>query len=91
MFRWGQLTWLDREGNKLETVGEPAQIFPENSLSPDNKRAVATVRSENGRDNLWIYDLARVLVVGLRSALKGSVSLYGLQTDIRNVCNGNVS
>ena len=54
-----QLTWFDRQGNKLETVGEPARFFQRISLSPDGERALATVRSENGRDNVWIYDLVR--------------------------------
>jgi serine/threonine protein kinase len=54
-----QLTWFDRQGNKLEAVGEPARFFQRISLSPDGKRVLATVRSDNGRDNLWIYDLVR--------------------------------
>jgi eukaryotic-like serine/threonine-protein kinase len=54
-----QLTWFDRQGNKLEIVGEPARFYQAISLSPDGTRAVATVRSPNGRDNLWMYDLAR--------------------------------
>ncbi len=54
-----QLTWFDRQGNKLEIVGEPARFFQRISLSPDGKRSLATVRSDNGSDNLFIYDLAR--------------------------------
>jgi serine/threonine protein kinase len=54
-----QLTWFDRQGTKLETVGEPARFFQRISLAPDGKRGLATVRSDNGRDNLFIYDLTR--------------------------------
>jgi Tol biopolymer transport system component len=54
-----QLTWFDRQGNKLQAVGEPARFFQRISLSPDGSRGLATVRSDDGRDNLWIYDLAR--------------------------------
>lgn len=54
-----QLTWFDREGNKLDTVGDPARFFQRISISPDGKRALATIRSQDGRDSLWIYDLAR--------------------------------
>ena len=54
-----QLPWFDRDGNKLETVGEPERFFQRISISPDGKRALATIRSQDGRDKLWIYDLAR--------------------------------
>ena len=54
-----QLTWYDRQGNKLNTVGEPARFFQRIALSPDGKRALTTIRSQDGRDHIWIYDLAR--------------------------------
>jgi eukaryotic-like serine/threonine-protein kinase len=54
-----RLTWFDRDGKQLESVGEPARFFQAISLSPDGKRALATIRSPNGSDHLWIYDLAR--------------------------------
>lgn len=54
-----QLTWFDREGKRLETVGEPARFFTGVSLSPDGQRAMATIRAASGRDDLWAYDLVR--------------------------------
>ena len=56
----GQLTWFDRQGKKLGTVGEPA-VFADLSLSPDGKTAVASRATTQGtlNGNLWLYDLTR--------------------------------
>ena len=56
-----KLTLLDRDGKPQGTVGEPADYI-EASLSPDGKRAAATVRDPaTGNRDVWIYDLARNL------------------------------
>ena len=52
-----QLTWFDRKGNALGTVGDPGNFFMI-ELSPDAKKVAASVE-----DDVWIYDVAR----GLRS------------------------
>jgi serine/threonine protein kinase len=54
-----QLTWFDRAGKKLDTVGAPGEIGPF-SLSPDETR-IALIRRDPqvGRPALWIRDLAR--------------------------------
>jgi eukaryotic-like serine/threonine-protein kinase len=55
------LTWLDRTGKRVETVGQPGE-FSTSFLSPDGKRAAVTVYDRAGHNNdLWIYDLARNL------------------------------
>ena len=56
-----RLTWYDRHGKLLETVGGNAQV---NSvqLSPDGRKAAITERS-TGHPRIWIYDMVR----GLRS------------------------
>jgi serine/threonine protein kinase len=54
-----QLTWLDRSGKKLGTVGAPdgASLWnPE--LSPDGKH-VAVQRTVNGNIDVWLVDTAR--------------------------------
>jgi len=56
-----QLTWFDRSGRPLSTIGEPAdQMSLE--LSPDGTRALVSMldAGRNSRD-LWIYDVARGL------------------------------
>jgi serine/threonine protein kinase len=54
-----QLTWFDRAGNKLDTVGAPGEIGPF-SLSPDETRVAFMRRDPQvGRVDLWIRDLAR--------------------------------
>jgi eukaryotic-like serine/threonine-protein kinase len=56
-----QLTWLDRSGKRLGTLGEPGNVIAV-SLSPDGKRAVASVLDPATRTfDLSIYDVARGL------------------------------
>lgn len=57
-----QLTWFDRSGQKLGTLGEPALYFAP-MLSPD-QRSVAVCRVDpvanmTNRRDLWIFDVAR--------------------------------
>jgi eukaryotic-like serine/threonine-protein kinase len=60
-----RLTWEDRRGNILATIGEPA-VYIDAALSPDGKRAVTwqTIADAGGVSNLlnrdlWILDFAR--------------------------------
>ena len=52
-----QLTWFDRSGKQLGTVGDPGQYFHSIRFSPDGKQ-VATTRTEAGRE-LWLIDVDR--------------------------------
>ena len=53
------LTWLDRTGKVLATVGSAA-AYEEISLSPDGKQALATIRDPaTGTSDVWAVDLAR--------------------------------
>jgi len=54
-----QLTWFDRTGKTMGTVGEPRQYY-HIELSPDGKRLAATSAGAGNLD-LWTYDLARGL------------------------------
>ena len=52
-----RLTWLDRDGKQLGTVGD-AGDYSGPQLSPDGRRLLVTVTE--GRDqSIWIYDLSR--------------------------------
>jgi eukaryotic-like serine/threonine-protein kinase len=54
-----RLTWLDRRGNVVKTVGPPGVIMNV-SLSPDDRIAGFTSRSiETGLQSIWIVDLER--------------------------------
>jgi Tol biopolymer transport system component/tRNA A-37 threonylcarbamoyl transferase component Bud32 len=52
-----QLTWFDREGKALSTVG-PAGKYNDLSLSPDETR-LAVTRREGDNDDIWLVDLDR--------------------------------
>jgi len=54
-----QLTWFDRDGKNLGTVGEPGNItYP--ALSRDGKQAaVSRSDAQSHGSNLWLYDLTR--------------------------------
>ncbi|MGE5325740.1 MAG: protein kinase domain-containing protein [Deltaproteobacteria bacterium] len=53
-----QLTWFDREGNRLQTLGQPAQIF-QPVISPDGKKVVEQIIDASGKGTLWTVDVAR--------------------------------
>jgi Tol biopolymer transport system component len=56
-----QLTWVDRSGKHLGTLGEPGS-FNNIALSPDGKRAIVSLFDANARTfDLWLYDIARGL------------------------------
>jgi Tol biopolymer transport system component len=57
-FARSQLTWFDADGRGQGNVGEPAN-FVDVKLSPDGRRAAATVLSSAGRFDIWLYDLLR--------------------------------
>jgi eukaryotic-like serine/threonine-protein kinase len=60
-----QLTWVDRQGRLIDSVGEPGR-YGDLDLSPDARQAVVSVLdpATNTRD-LWVIDLAR----GVRTRL----------------------
>jgi WD40 repeat protein/predicted Ser/Thr protein kinase len=54
-----RLTWVDRRGNVLKTVGPPGVVMNV-SLSPNDREGGFTVRSmETGIDTVWIIDFDR--------------------------------
>jgi|SRR5579863_271615 len=53
-----QLTWFDRDGKQLGTLGGPGQVFSP-VLSPDGKRVVASMSGPTGKASLWMLDVAR--------------------------------
>lgn len=54
-----RLTWFNRKGEIVGTVGEPAP-YDEVCLSPDGKRAIVSIKDTNfGTADLWLYDLTR--------------------------------
>jgi Tol biopolymer transport system component len=60
-----QLTWFDRTGRQIGTVGQPA-LQGDLDLSPDGRRASVNIMDQIRRtEDIWIYDLAR----GLRERL----------------------
>jgi len=55
----GQLTWFDRRGNRLGTVGATAEYI-DFALSPnETKLALAPVDPKSSTGDIWLTDLAR--------------------------------
>src|SRR5262249_26415142 len=53
------LTWLDRAGATIGTVGEPAGYLNA-ALAPDNLHVAASVPAGNSENRaIWIFDLQR--------------------------------
>src|SRR5207245_2225033 len=54
-----QLTWLDRSGKSVGTIGAPdVAVLTDVELSPDGKH-VAVERNANGNRDVWLIDAAR--------------------------------
>jgi serine/threonine protein kinase len=54
-----ELGWFDRKGNRIGSLGEPAQ-FNRLNLSPDLSNLAATITTGSNTD-IWLYDVARGL------------------------------
>jgi len=54
-----QLTWFDLDGTELGKVGEPAVFWLTLDIAPDGRRSAVTVRKDDGKSDVWIYDLER--------------------------------
>ena len=59
ILRETQLTLYDLDGKVLGTVGEPAMHWLQLKLSPDDRRAVTSIRRTGEGSDVWIFDLAR--------------------------------
>jgi dipeptidyl aminopeptidase/acylaminoacyl peptidase len=53
-----QLTWVDRSGRTLGTIGDPDDTLIEPRVSPDGHRVVVT-RTVKGNTDIWLMDGAR--------------------------------
>ena len=52
-----RLTWFDRQGKALESIGEPGE-YGGVALSPDGKR-IAVSRRDMRNVDIWLFDVAR--------------------------------
>jgi len=53
-----QLTWYDRSGKIVGTIGEPG-IIDRPSISPDGRTVAFDRVGPNGKYDIWLYDQAR--------------------------------
>jgi eukaryotic-like serine/threonine-protein kinase len=51
-----RLTWLDRKGDVLGTVGEAAD-YSNLALSPDGNRLAVSIRDASSQRDIWVFDL----------------------------------
>ncbi len=55
---FSDLTWFDRRGTRIATVGEPGN-FSELSLSADRTRAAVTILTQQQERTVWLVDAVR--------------------------------
>ena len=55
-----QLTWLNREGKVLSTVGQPDR-YVSLRISPDGKRIATVLADPSAHSDLWLLELARAI------------------------------
>jgi Tol biopolymer transport system component len=56
-----EITWFDRKGQRLRTVGEPG-LYVDMELSPDGTQvALERFEVESGAGDIWLLDLSRDL------------------------------
>jgi eukaryotic-like serine/threonine-protein kinase len=55
-----QLTWVDREGKVLSTVGEPDR-YASLRISPDGTRIATVLADSSSRSDLWLLELSRAI------------------------------
>jgi eukaryotic-like serine/threonine-protein kinase len=53
-----QVTWFDRAGQVLATLGKPA-AYRDLALAPDGRRAMVSLAGGQGSSDLWLLDLGR--------------------------------
>jgi serine/threonine protein kinase len=53
-----RLTWFDRQGKVLGTLGEPG-IYPTPAISPDGRIVAVPLFDKSGKSDIWLYDLTR--------------------------------
>jgi Tol biopolymer transport system component len=74
MMRPGRLTWFDRDGKSLGTVGAEGNYI-DFRLSPDESRLAATlVDPKLGRTDIWLTDIARGSTLRLTSGFSLNAS-----------------
>jgi eukaryotic-like serine/threonine-protein kinase len=62
-----QLTWLDRKGKQLGTLGTPGP-YSQLALSPDDRRVAVEVRDPaSAQFDLWVIDVSRDVMTRLTS------------------------
>ena len=54
-----QLVWMNREGGKLGTVGQPQASIRHTDLSPDETRVAVTAGDEEGHNEIWVHEVER--------------------------------
>ena len=56
-----KLTWMERSGKELGTLGDPATYYDER-ISPDGQKVAVSLFDNSARNiDLWIYEVARGL------------------------------
>ncbi|MBI2213814.1 MAG: serine/threonine-protein kinase [Acidobacteria bacterium] len=55
-----QLTWFDRSGKELGTLGHEGRVRGRPAISPDGTMAAASIEDDaSGMRDIWLFDIAR--------------------------------
>jgi hypothetical protein len=73
-----QLSWFDRTGKPIETLGDPRAFFSI-ELSPDGRNLVASAPDTLGNYDLWLFDVAGGLPTRPDPARAGRTARPGLR------------
>jgi Tol biopolymer transport system component len=69
-----EMTWFDRSGKLLQSIGQPGNYMYQIDLSPDDGRAVVGRREASRHFDLWLFDLARGTTSRLTFSASGNVA-----------------
>ena len=87
-----RLTWVDRTGKQLSTVGEVENSLGNIALSPKQDLLLGALNA--GTDDLWIWDMARGIKTRFTFQGNNSIGVWspdGADIIYRNVLNGKNS
>jgi hypothetical protein len=80
-----QLAWYDRAGQRVASVGQPAEIL-NLALAPDGKKAAVVVSGSGGTD-LWMMDMSSTVLTPLTRTGDAGLNIGPWSPDSRQIAH----